>query len=417
MWKLLNGLFYNRIVSSQEEIEEETEEEIEEENEEETEEELVFNPSSVKKPYKSLSLSTTNFNIMDTDFFKQPGTQLSNKEDEFKFDFMSNVCICMIDIVGFSSWCSNHPPNIIATAMISYNNWIGSHVDRYNCVNKIELVGDCCMLVAGKVNDTNEILTDCYLSMIRMAVDLLEDIVTFKNIFKSSNISIRIGIHISDVIGIYLEKPYRYQMFGNDINICSRLETSCIPNTIHISEKTLMCVQNICRTSCGPCSRTVRGKAIHQNYKGVGNKTSYQLFLKKPQIFLMNTNHMFTLEIINSFPLEIFKNHDSKNESISDCQSYFFKLIILNISKERGLWNSIEDVLVILCQEEQYKRKVCLITNSLNYQTVSLKYKYHFDYILSYEDPDFYANLKKAIENITNYQEKNKRGSLDLTIT
>jgi class 3 adenylate cyclase len=407
MWKLFDLKSYYRNIS--------TEFEDEEEDEEEEDEDEDMVKDGLRYTYNS-TLSTTNLNIMDTDFFKETEMPRLNSRDEFKFDFMSNVCICMIDIVGFSSWCSNHLPNIIAGAMINYNNWIGSHVERYNCVNKIELVGDCCMLVAGKVNDTNEILTDCYLSMIRMAVDLLEDIISLRNIFKSSIISIRIGIHVSDVIGIYLEKPHRYQMFGNDINICSRLESSCIPNTIHVSEKTLMCVQNICKTSCGPCSRTIRGKAIRQNYKGVGNKTSYQLFLRKPDIFLMNMNHLFTNKIMRMFPSDIFKNHESKIESISDCQSYFFKMIILNISSERGLWDSIDDVVAMLANEDQFKKTVCLITNNEDYEKVYLKYRYDFYYILSYEDPDFFDDLKKSIEKPTEIQEQTNRGSLDLTI-
>ena len=408
MWNLLNMIGYKRSLQI-------TLEEDEEEEEEDELHDIVNNPF-IHKSYTRQSFGTTNLNIIDTDFFKNTRTERANSQDEYKCDFFSNVCICMIDIVGFSSWCSNHLPNIIATAMINYNNWIVSHIEKYDCVNKIELVGDCCMLVAGKVNDTDDILTDCYLSMIRMAVDMLEDIVALKNIFKSSIISIRIGIHISDVIGIYLEKPHRYQMFGNDINICSRLESSCIPNTIHVSEKTLMCVQNICRTSCGPCSRTVRGKPIHQNYKGVGNKTSYQLFLRKPDIFLMNMNHMFTLEMMKSLPLESFQKHNSKNESISDCKSYFFKMIVLNISSQRCLWSEIEDVIAILKEEDQFKKHICLITNRVDYESACLKYKYHFDYILSYEDPHFYMNLNQSMEKTTIVQQQHKRGSLDLTI-
>ena len=97
------------------------------------------------------------------------------------------------------------------------------------------------MVISGIRADNFDTLILTYLNMIRFAVDMIEDITTLKNIFKSKNIGIRIGIHVSDVIGIYLNNPYKYQLFGNDINVCSRLENSAITNTIHVSEKTLMC--------------------------------------------------------------------------------------------------------------------------------------------------------------------------------
>jgi hypothetical protein len=69
-----------------------------------------------------------------------------------------------------------------------------------------------------------------------------------------------------------------------------------------------------------------------------------------------------------------------------------------------------------LANEDQFKKTVCLITNNEDYEKVYLKYRYDFYYILSYEDPDFFDDLKKSIEKPTEIQEQTNRGSLDLTI-
>ena len=367
------------------------------------------------------SLGTKEHSVIDTAFFmkiKHRSKSTSEIDDDtLKYDLLTNVCICMIDIVGFSTWCSNHLPNVIARAMVEYNDWIGKFVERYDCVNKIELVGDSCMLVSGKVTDTNETLTDSYLSMIRMAVDLLEDLVSFKNIFKSPKIGIRIGIHVSDVIGIYLNNPYKYQMFGNDINVCSRLENSSIPNTIHISEKTLMCVQNACNTSCGPCSRCVKGSVISQNYKGVGFKTSYQLFLKKKEICILNTNALFSKYIMNLSPLECFRSEYNVDEALSDCNSYKYMGIVLNISRERDIWEDSKALIECLKSNKHFKQSVCLITTDALLENTVVEFEYDFEDILSFQNPHFCRALTAIFERWSRAASiKTERGSLDLTI-
>jgi class 3 adenylate cyclase len=367
------------------------------------------------------SLGTKEHTVIDTAFFMKmknnSKTSIEIDDDNLKYDLLTNVCICMIDIVGFSSWCSNHLPNVIARAMVEYNDWIGKFVEKYDCVNKIELVGDSCMLVSGTVTKTGESLTDSYLSMIRMAVDLLEDLVSFRNIFKSPKIGIRIGIHVSDVIGIYLNNPYKYQMFGNDINVCSRLENSSIPNTIHISEKTLMCVQNACNTSCGPCSRCVKGCVIYQNYKGVGFKTSYQLFLKKKEICILNTNALFTKYIMNLVPLECFRSQSNLEEAQSDCNSYKYMGVVLNISRERDIWQDSKELMLSLKSNKHFQQSVCLITTDALLESIIKEHEYDFEDILSFQSPDFCRSITTIFERWSRGASiKTERGSLDLTI-
>jgi class 3 adenylate cyclase len=338
--------------------------------------------------------------------------------DSTKYDLLSNVCVCMIDIVGFSTWCSNHLPNVIANTMIIYNDWICNHIEKFPCVKKIELVGDSCMLVSNSTDDVESIEpVNSYLSMIRLCFDLLENINDFKNIFKCSFVGIRIGIHVSDVIGIYLNNPKKYQMFGNDINICSRLESSCIPNTIHVSEKTLMCVQNACKTTCGPCSRSVKGAPIYDKYKGIGYKASYQLFLKKNQILVINTNELFTKAITKLVDFEQFQVPKNKDECMMDCESYKFIGIIINITKERHVWNDIDDVLILLKNQHHFEQCVCLMTNDSMLHDTKKKYEYDFKDIISFESKHFFTTLTSIFDEwIENSKIKGSRGSLDLTI-
>ena len=55
----------------------------------------------------------------------------------------------MIDIVNFSSWCSDKTPQEIFSTMTNYNGLISNLIDEYIDVDKVELVGDSIMIIGG----------------------------------------------------------------------------------------------------------------------------------------------------------------------------------------------------------------------------------------------------------------------------
>lgn len=387
----------------------------------EFEHELEFNKTSstYSKSTNSNSLRTVERSELETSFFNRTKSRSSSTSEDLKYDMLSNVCICMVDIVGFSTWCSNHLPNIIARAMLEYNDWICSLINKYPGIKKIELVGDCCMIVGG--TDSNEFasLTDSYLSMIRLGVDMIEDIDRLKDVFKSKQIGIRIGIHVGDVIGIYLNNPHKYQMFGNDINVCSRLESSAIPNTLHMSEKTLMCVQNICKSLCGPCSRCIKGKAINQSYKGIGFKTSYQLFLKKKVFYLVNFNPLFCKRTMENVRDCVFVYELDENLIVSDLGSYKYNAVLVNVSPNRRSVPQfrVEFVVDSLITNPFFTQNVVMVTDSTHYQSTKTKYSYDFQHFLDFDSNDFYSTVQTLLDRFKTEFSEVKRGSLDLTIS
>jgi hypothetical protein len=325
----------------------------------------------------------------------------------------------MVDIVGFSTWCSNHLPNIIARAMLDYNEWICTLINKYPGIKKIELVGDCCMIVGGTDSNEFESLTDSYLSMIRLGVDMIEDIDRLKDVFKSKQIGIRIGIHVGDVIGIYLTDPHKYQMFGNDINVCSRLESSAIPNTLHVSEKTLMCVQNICKNLCGPCSRCIKGKAINQSYKGIGFKTSYQLFLKKRVFYLVNFNPLFCKRMMEHVSDCEFVYELDEHLVVADLRSYKYNAVLVNGSPNQRSAPQFRVQFVVdsLITNPFFTQTVVMVTDSEHYQSTKSKHSYDFQHFLDFDSDDFYLTLQTLLNRLKTEFSEVKRGSLDLTIS
>jgi class 3 adenylate cyclase len=324
-----------------------------------------------------------------TDFFECHTSEniKFNDIDNIEYDILKNVCICMIDIVGFSSWCSNHIPYKIAKSMILYNKLICQTIQKYISLKKIELVGDSCMIISG-FTDISEFKENC-INCIAFAIDMISQLKAIQNIFKSKSIGIRIGVHLSDVIGLYIGNPNKYQMFGNDINICSRLEASTTSNTIHISEKTLICINDLSflNTQC------VRGQCIKQEYKGVGNKTSYIYYLKKNKILFVNYDVKSSILFANKMELDI-NEYELSYEN--DFNSFVYIAIFVNLLCIDNI-EECSDILktIIKADNKHHQNIIILCKCDKLIDDISKQYAYQFDKIFSIENEEIVINKCK----------------------
>ena len=207
-------------------------------------------------------------------------------EDFYEPQNHINACICMIDIVNFSAWCNTRSPAEIFRAMTEYNRVLSTLIEKYAGVRKIEMVGDCVMIMGGWG-------TCCVhrnvLNIINLTIDILEMIESIRDIFDQRT-SLRIGIHTGDIYSGFIENPKKFQLFGNSINVASRLESYSLPGTFTISQNT--------HNYLGPqetfCERIkdVLGKPKSTNLKGVGKVVCISGFLKKNSILIADDDEM-----------------------------------------------------------------------------------------------------------------------------
>lgn len=359
-----------------------------------------------------MNIPTNKASRLSTNFFDYDVKQIQYQQE---YDIMNNVCICIIDIYSFSSWCSNQIPHIIATTMIEYNKLICNTIQKYKALRKIELVGDSCMIISGYDSSSN--YTDTCLEIIRFAVDILKQIKHIQNTFKSKYIGIRIGIHLSDVIGVYIEDPNKYQLFGNDINICSRLEASTKPNTMHISEKTLMLVQDVCDNDCSPCTKCIKGDCIKQNYKGVGTKTSYIYYLKVDKPLFINfdaKNSKLFSEAIQCYDYDFEVEFQLGALAL---QSYKYVCVFINLftlSSSEECFTFLEGILKLdYCNVNPYF--IILLKDERTIDEVKRKFPYYFDEYVNVNDTSHTEQCKSIFKTCKKSFEC-KRGSLDLNI-
>lgn len=212
-------------------------------------------------------------NIMDIDDI-QPDELIS----------VEQATICLIDIGGFSKWCVSRVPNQIVHTMKQYNEFINGLVEPYNELTKIELVGDCCMVVGGMRPSMDR--RSCTRAVVCFAVSMLKELQTIRSIFNDVHIGVRIGIHMADVFGIMLQKPRRFQLYSNDINVCSRLESNAIRNTIHISLKTVLSNEYLMTENNGLYTISPLNE---REYKGVGQVSSYTFHIRCEELLWFST--------------------------------------------------------------------------------------------------------------------------------
>ncbi len=225
----------------------------------------------------------------------------------------TNISICMIDIVGFSQWCSKQKPIDIFKTMTKYNAFLNSKINEYEDIEKVELVGDSVLIVGGLY--TNDIKMN---DMVCLCYDILSNIKTLKIIFEDETISIRIGLHLGDVHSGFIRYPKKFQLFGNSINVASRLESSSLPGVLHVSTKAL----SVLNVKNDHLSNFNIGKTLNQKFKGVGIIVSKLYFVKVNKIHVAD-DVLITSKIIEH---NLKKRFNIKSEIHTDVDSCFKSL-------------------------------------------------------------------------------------------
>ena len=146
----------------------------------------------------------------------------------------ANVSVMFADIVGFTPLASK----LSAREVVDLLNGIFSEFDdicRKKGIEKIKTIGDAYMAVAGLPAaraDHAQILVD-------VGFEFLEIIKKYQT-ETANQLEMRIGIHSGDAVsGVIGKSKFSFDIWGDSVNLASRLESIGRPGTIHVSEETL----------------------------------------------------------------------------------------------------------------------------------------------------------------------------------
>jgi adenylate cyclase len=148
-------------------------------------------------------------------------------------DQLSNVTILFSDLVGFTKLSSR----LSAEDLVGLMNRLFSEFDRLALnlgIEKIKTIGDAYMVVGGLPEprvDHAHAVADMALAMIGVVERMNRELTT--------PLQMRIGIHSGDVVaGVIGTHKFAYDIWGDAVNIASRMESHSLPNRIQISAAT-----------------------------------------------------------------------------------------------------------------------------------------------------------------------------------
>jgi adenylate cyclase len=147
-----------------------------------------------------------------------------------KFD---SVSVLFADIAGFTSIASKSTPQDLVRALDS----IFSEFDRLMGVfgvEKIKTIGDSYMAVAGMPEAT----ADHADRVVKLALAMLESAQKF-TFGDGLKLNVRIGINTGEVVaGVIGKVKFAYDLWGDTVNIASRMESTGEVGKIHVSQST-----------------------------------------------------------------------------------------------------------------------------------------------------------------------------------
>lgn len=167
-------------------------------------------------------------NILPPSIAKRLGHNQDTIADSFE-----EATVLFADIVNFTNLSSHISP----TELVSMLNEIFSRFDRllerYG-LEKIKTIGDSYMVVGG----LPLIRPDHAEAVAEFALDMQQQIQEF-NVQRGQAFSMRIGINTGPVVaGVIGLKKFIYDLWGDTVNIASRMESHGIPGAIQVSSAT-----------------------------------------------------------------------------------------------------------------------------------------------------------------------------------
>jgi class 3 adenylate cyclase len=151
------------------------------------------------------------------------------------------------DIVGFTAWSSVREPCQVFTLLETVYHAFDEIAKRRR-VFKVETVGDCYVAVVG----LPEVRHDHAVVMARFARDCMLRMWTLTKKLETSlgpdtgDLTMRMGLHSGPVTaGVLRGERSRFQLFGDTMNTCARMESNGKKSKIHISEETANLLINV----------------------------------------------------------------------------------------------------------------------------------------------------------------------------
>ena len=206
----------------------------------------------------------------------------SGKVKSKRFD---SVSVLFGDFVGFTRYSEKLSPEELVECVDFYFSKFDEIIEKYG-LEKIKTLGDCYMCAGGlpfPVKDHAQ-------RLVLAAFEMQEFVSTFKAKSELNsediNFNIKIGINSGPVVaGVVGTKKFAYDIWGDTVNIASRMESHSDPGQINVSETTCKLISK--EFTCEYRGEVeVKNKGMMKMYyvKSIKEKAILDLNLHEPEL-------------------------------------------------------------------------------------------------------------------------------------
>lgn len=181
-------------------------------------------------------------------------------------DGFAEVTVMFADIVNFTQVAAHMTPNQVFSMLNRIFSAFDELAERFG-LEKIKTIGDAYM-IAGGLNQEN---AECSAAIADMAL-AMRDLLRHDFTVNDAQLEIRIGIGTGPVVaGVVGKKKFIYDLWGDTVNIASRITSEGAPSDIQCDTATFEHLHDRFHFQ-GPQSVHLKGKGAMTIYRLVGRK-------------------------------------------------------------------------------------------------------------------------------------------------
>jgi guanylate cyclase len=181
-------------------------------------------------------------------------------------DHYDSVTVMFADLINFTQMSEKMPPTQLIDLLSQVFLRFDQLAEKYQ-VEKIKTIGDAYMVISGAP-------VECENHAHRIAAMALDMNEALKEVAINTglDLNMRIGIHTGPVVaGVIGSAKFSYDLWGDTVNLASRMESTCKPNSIQVTQETQKMIQDAYVFS-EKSSVEVKGKGIVETYVLLGHK-------------------------------------------------------------------------------------------------------------------------------------------------
>lgn len=142
-----------------------------------------------------------------------------------------NVTVCFTDFVGFTLSSERLSAEVLVDKLNLYFTAFDEIMTRYG-LEKLKTIGDSYMFASGLPNLRPSHAVDAAMA----ALEMVEVVKSFQPI---TGWDVRVGLHSGPVVaGVVGSRKFAFDIWGNTVNLASRMESSGVPGRVNLSEQT-----------------------------------------------------------------------------------------------------------------------------------------------------------------------------------